>query len=109
MQKVSKLSTELTEEKQLNKSLRENQEGWQLKLKKTEIELNVTKEIKDKEILDLKEQVRDLMFFLEAKDKVQESNFKDEIEEGNIVVPECQAQGPSRKISKELSAKRKKN
>merc|ERR1719232_2046684 len=46
MQKVSKLSTELTEEKQLNKSLRENQEGWQLKLKKTEIELNVTKEIK---------------------------------------------------------------
>ena len=50
------------------------------------------------------------MFFLEAKDKVQESNFKDEIEEGNIVVPESHMQGPgSRKISKELSAKRKKN
>ena len=72
------------------------------------IELNVTKEIKDKEIFELKEQVRDLMFFLEAKEKVQESNFKDEIEEGDIVVPESQAQGSSRKISKELSAKRKK-
>ena len=108
MQKISKLSTELTEEKQLNKSLRENQEGWQIQLKKKEIELNVTKEIKDKEIFELKEQVRDLMFFLEAKEKVQESNFKDEIEEGDIVVPESQAQGPSRKISKELSAKRKK-
>ena len=69
MQKISKLSTELTEEKQLNKSLRENQEGWQIQLKKKEIELNVTKEIKDKEIFELKEQVRDLMFFLEAKEK----------------------------------------
>ena len=87
-QKLSKLSTELTEEKQLNKSLRENQDDWQLKLKRTEIELNVTKEVKDKEISDLKEQVRDLMFFLEAKDKVQESEYKDEIEEGNIIVAE---------------------
>merc|ERR1712029_1177761 len=97
-------TTELKDEKQLNTSLRNNQDEWQIKVKKSEIELNVTKEIKDKEIFELKEQVRDLMFFLEAKEKVQESNFKDEIEEGDIVVPESQAQGSSRKISKELSA-----
>jgi len=105
-QKLSKLSTELTEEKQLNKSLRENQDDWQHKLKRTEIELNVTKEMKDKEISDLKEQVRDLMFFLEAKDKVQESEFKDEIEEGNIIVAE-NAQPAARKTSKSGKRSRK--
>merc|ERR1712126_31569 len=107
MLKLSKLSTDLTEEKQLNKSLRDNQEEWQIKLKKTEIELNVTKEIKDKEISDLKDQVRDLMFFLEAKEKVQESPFKDEIEEGNIIVAESQ-ESKIRKTSKS-GGKRKKN
>merc|ERR1712126_102676 len=107
MLKLSKLSTDLTEEKQLNKSLRDNQEDWQINLKKTEIELNVTKEIKDKEISDLKDQVRDSMFFLEAKEKVQESPFKDEIEEGNIIVAESQ-ETKIRKTSKS-GGKRMKN
>ena len=108
MQKISKLTTELTEEKQLNRSLTDNQEEWQVKLKKTEIELNVTKELKEKEITDLRDQVRDLMFFLEAKEKVQESPYKDEIEEGNIIVAETESQGQnSRKTSK--SGKRRKN
>merc|ERR1712046_331252 len=103
MQKISKLTTELTEEKQLNRSLTDNQEEWQVKLKKTEIELNVTKELKEKEITDLRDQVRDLMFFLEAKEKVQESPYKDEIEEGNIIVAETESQGQnSTKTSKSL-------
>merc|ERR1719495_905035 len=86
--KVGKLTSELSEEKQLNKSLRENQEEWQTKLKKTEVQLNVTKEVKDREISDLKDQVRDLMFFLEGRDKVQESPLKNELEEGSIIVAE---------------------
>ena len=99
MQKLNKLSTELTEEKQLNKSLRDNQDDWQTKLKRTEIELSVTKQVKDKEITDLKEQVRDLMFFLESRDKVEESQLKDEIQEGNIIVAE-EVQMPTRRTSK---------
>jgi len=107
MQKLSKVTTELKDEKQLNTSLRNNQDEWQIKVKKSEIELNVTKEIKDKEISDLKDQVRDLMFFLEAKEKVQESPYKDEIEEGNIIVAESQ-DVKTRKASKS-GGKRKKN
>lgn len=106
MQKLSTLSTELTEEKQLNKSLRDNQGEWQTKLKRTEIELNVTKEVKDKEINDLKDQVRDLMFFLEGRDKIEGSEMKDEIQEGNIVVAETPEQ-PTRKTSK--GGKKRKN
>ena len=106
MQKLNKLSTELTEEKQLNKSLRDNQDDWQTKLKRTEIELSVTKQVKDKEITDLKEQVRDLMFFLESRDKVEESQLKDEIQEGNIIVAE-EVQMPTRRTSK--GGKKRKN
>jgi len=105
-QKLEKLSKEFSEEKQLNKSLRENQEEWQTKLKKTEVQLNVTKEVKDREISDLKDQVRDLMFFLEGRDKVQESPLKNELEEGSIIVAESSEQKSTRKTSK--TGKRKK-
>ena len=105
-QKLEKVTKEFAEEKQLNKSLRENQEGWQTKLKKTEVELNVTKELKEREISDLKDQVRDLMFFLEGRDKVQESPMKSELEEGSIIVAEPSEPTPTRKPSK--SGKRRK-
>ena len=105
-QKLDKVTKEFAEEKQLNKSLRENQEGWQTKLKKTEVELNVTKELKEREISDLKDQVRDLMFFLEGRDKVQESPMKSELEEGSIIVAEPSEPTPTRKTSK--SGKRRK-
>jgi len=96
--KVGKLSTDLGEEKQLNKSLTQNQEEWQTKLKRAEIEVNVLKEVKDKEISELKEQVRDLMFYLEAQAKVKESPLKNDIEEGSIVVAETSAKA-TRKTS----------
>jgi len=97
--KVGKLASELNEEKQLNKSLRQNQEEWQLKLKKAEIEVNVIKEVKDKEIEDLKEQVRDLMFYLEAQAKVKDSPLKNDIEGGSIVVGEASNEAPRKSKS----------
>jgi len=97
--KVGKLTAELSEEKQLNKSLRQNQEEWQTRLKRAEIEINVIKEVKDKEIGELKEQVRDLMFYLEAQAKVKDSPMKDEIEGGSVVVGEASSEA-SRKPPK---------
>eukprot|EP00092_Neocalanus_flemingeri_P012762 GFUD01013752.1.p1 GENE.GFUD01013752.1~~GFUD01013752.1.p1 ORF type:complete len:614 (-),score=212.76 GFUD01013752.1:76-1917(-) len=94
--KFGKLSTELEEEKQLNKSLRQNQEEWQTRLKRAEIEINVIKEVKDKEIGELKEQVRDLMFYLEAQAKVKESPMKSEIEGGSIVMGEAADETPKK-------------
>ena len=62
----------------------------------------MNKEVKEREISDLKDQVRDLMFFLEGRDKVQESPLKNELEEGNIIVAESseQQQPTTRKTSK---------
>ena len=96
--KVGKLTAELSEEKQLNKSPRQNQDEWQTRLKRAEIEINVIKEVKDKEITELKEQVRDLMFYLEAQSKVKESSMKDEIEGGSIVVAGASTEAPKRNV-----------
>ena len=51
-------------------------------------QVNILKEKKDGEIQELKEQVRDLMFYMEAQSKVGASPLKEEIQEGNVVVPE---------------------
>ena len=104
--KVGKLTSELSEEKQLNKSLRQNQEEWQTKLKRSEIEVNVIKEVKDKEIGELKEQVRDLMFYLEAQAKVKDSPMKNDIEGGSIVMGEASDETPKKSKN---SGRRRKN
>lgn len=103
--RVGKLTTELEDERQLNASLRQNQEDWQIRLKRTETELNVLKHQKDDEIRELKEQVRDLMFYLEAQGKVAESPLKEEIQGGSIVVgqPAETPQRPSKGARKRKS------
>jgi len=94
--KVSKLGGELEEEKQLNKSLRENQEEWQTRLKRAEVEAAVLQQKKDREILELQEQVRDLMFYMEAQSQVKESPLKDEIQGGSITVGEAPPTKPAK-------------
>ncbi|XP_076363777.1 BRCA1-associated protein [Tachypleus tridentatus] len=86
--KLNKLSSDLKEEKEMNKCLRQYQQQWQDKLKDTEHHLMELKENKEKEINDLKDQVRDLMFYLEAQEKLQHvsETTRQEIEEGQIVV-----------------------
>jgi len=86
--KFGKLNSALDEEKQLNQSLTQNQDDWQKRLKKAEIELNVINQQKDLEISDLKEQVRDLMFFLEAQETIKESPMRNELAEGSVTVGE---------------------
>lgn len=54
---------DLMEERQLGKALRKNQEKFQQKISEMEAKYNE----KEKEIVDLKEQLRDLMFFIDAK------------------------------------------
>src|SRR5699024_6415699 len=66
-QKLNKTVSSFEEEKELNKSLRKNQEEWAKKL----VEIEKAKELKDAEVNDLRDQLRDLMFYLEAKDKLQ--------------------------------------
>lgn len=87
-QQLTKTKAELQEEKEINKCLRENQVAWQSKLKDVETRLLELQETKDKEIKDLQEQIRDLMFYLDAKEKIGSSSaeMQQQLQEGTIVV-----------------------
>lgn len=67
--KLGKAQVLLNEEKQLNKCLTLNQEQFQKKLKDLEKKLDE----KEAKIIELEEQQRDLMFFVEARDKIDNS------------------------------------
>ncbi|OUM67687.1 hypothetical protein PIROE2DRAFT_39808, partial [Piromyces sp. E2] len=95
IERSENLKKEYQEEKLLTKVLLENQS----KLKSLVDE-------KDKEINDLKEQVRDLMFYLDAKSKVENCENKEEIQNGTIVVSE-EASSSSKKKKKTKNKKKK--
>lgn len=85
--KLTKVQATLNEEKQMNKCLTSNQEQFQHTVKNLEAELAK----RDVKIADLEEQQRDLMFYLEAKDKIDKSineNLvsRDEVEDSQISV-----------------------
>lgn len=86
--KLNQAQGELSEEKALRQGLELNQTTWQTKLKSLESELLENKTTKENEIKDLREQLRDLMFFLEAQNQIEKSVAKDDIVGGTIIVPE---------------------
>lgn len=75
MEKVAKENAFLQD---INKSLISNQEEW-----KTRIEQQLRDDSKDKKIQELEEQLRDMMFFIEAQKTVQASG---ELQDGSVVV-----------------------
>lgn len=88
-QQSSKLSvtmSELNEERQLGKAMRSNQQQWQNKIKSLEENFAETMKVNSAEIAELKEQVRDLMFFIDAKNTIEKSEMKDEIASGSVTV-----------------------
>lgn len=87
--KVNKMVTELEEEREMNRCLRENQIEWQTRV--TDLEQRLAK--KDEEMTELQEQLRDLMFYLEAKEKLETSDevTQQELQEGSIVVQSSSA------------------
>lgn len=91
--KLGKLSHDLSEEKQMNECLRKNQDEWQKKLERVEEKLSSACTEKDKEIAELKEELRDLRFFLEAQSQIAQSSMKEEIQGGNVSVGEAAASG----------------
>ncbi|XP_066295743.1 BRCA1-associated protein-like [Branchiostoma lanceolatum] len=86
--RVTKLSKDLKEEKELNKCLSQNQQQWQTRYDHLEAKMTAEMEAKSKEVNELREQVRDLMFFLEAKQTLSEvpEDQRQEIADGQIVM-----------------------
>eukprot|EP00093_Oithona_nana_P009200 09200.XXX_438849_437117_1 [CDS] Oithona nana genome sequencing. len=87
LSRIVKLQEDLKEEKQMNENLLHNQKAWQKKFNDMQQNMNDLRKEKDCEITDLKEQIRDVMFYLEAQNKVVTSPLKDEIQQGDVVLP----------------------
>jgi len=85
-QKISKLTAEMKEERDLNHALKGDQKNWQDMVKKLEVKHEKYVAEKTAEISDLKEQLRDLMFFLEGRQKIEESPMKSELAGGQVIV-----------------------
>jgi BRCA1-associated protein len=91
-QVIGRLGTaqsDLQDEQQINRALQQNQTAWQSKFQALEKEFNGYKIDKDKELADVREQLRDVMFYLEAQKQISESADRDEIAEGRIVIGEA--------------------
>lgn len=86
--KLGQVQVELTEEKELRKALELNQASWQDKYKTLQNEMTEYQKTKQTEVTNLKEQVQDLMFYLDAQNKVESSELREEIATGRIVIPE---------------------
>ncbi len=87
--KVAKLQSDLDEEKELNKCLSSNQEVYQKKLNQLEETIKKTNQQKDDEIKELQSQLRDIMFYLDAQNKLNDMKDKvtnDEIQSSQLIV-----------------------
>ncbi|GAB1598091.1 BRCA1-associated protein-like [Argonauta hians] len=88
---LSKVMRDLQEERAMNKSLQENQSVWQEKVAKLESHVKELSESKSQEIQELQEQLRDMMFHLEAQQKLThqegiEDISQEEIQGGQVIV-----------------------
>ncbi|CAG9853598.1 unnamed protein product [Phyllotreta striolata] len=86
--KLTSTLNDLNEERQLGKALRNNQQQWQTKINNLEEKLSELQSHKEREIGDLKEQVRDLMFFIEAQRVIEKSDEKEDIASGTVTIAE---------------------
>jgi BRCA1-associated protein len=95
--KVNKLQADLEVEKELNKCLTSNQEVYQTKLTTLEENVKRLNKEKDGEIDELKLQLRDIMFYLDAQSKCADSKLvsKEELQDGHLIIQQDQATGSS--------------
>jgi len=110
--KVNKMQSELEEEKEMNKMLRSNQEVYQTKLKTIEETMLLMNKQKDDEIKELKMELRDLMFYLDAPNQMsKETNLsKEELESSSLSIRDTTpAEASSAASSNSKNRRRKKN
>lgn len=101
--KLSKATRALEEEAAVSKAVMGDQGDWREKVRRLEIELSVVKAQKEKEVKDLEEQLRDMMFHFEAQAKLEKEvpeNLKDEVQEGLVQVQPKPQSAASRRRKK---------
>ncbi|XP_054747900.1 BRCA1-associated protein [Anastrepha obliqua] len=93
--KLKELQKQLAEESEFSKTLQINHSSWQTKYATLENQYKEYKEAREAELNDVKEQLRDIMFYMQAQSKIAESDMKDDIVGGTVVVPEVDAASTS--------------
>ncbi|XP_017041087.1 BRCA1-associated protein [Drosophila ficusphila] len=73
--KLKEVQKQLNEERELSKALQTNQSSWHGKYKVLEQQYNEFKHNHDAEVTDLREQLRDIMFFLDNQQKMANSEL----------------------------------
>lgn len=71
----------------MSKAMQSNQSSWQAKYSELENKYKTFKELKEGEIVELKDEIRDLMFYMEAQNTIANSDLKDEIATSSVTVP----------------------
>lgn len=70
----------------MSQALRSNQVVWESKCQALDVKFKDYEKEKEAEIADLKDQVRDLMFYLEAQNVISKSDIQDEIATSSITI-----------------------
>lgn len=86
----------------MSKALQSNQISWQSKYTLLETNYRKFQIEKEGEINELKDQIRDLMFYMEAQNTIANSDLKDEIATSSISVP-----SPSNDVNQKQRRKKK--
>lgn len=97
--KLSVAQKELLDERQLGVALRTNQRDWQRRYSSLEQQHRQLREEHEREVTELREQIRDLMFYIDAGRAIADSADKDEIAAGTVTV------GPPQVTASEQSNK----
>ncbi|TPX38042.1 hypothetical protein SmJEL517_g00049 [Synchytrium microbalum] len=96
LERMNAMEKSLAEERQLNIGLRDNQASWRAQIE-TRDKLLLER---DKQVNDLQEQLRDIMFYLETQQKVEQSGIKDEITGGQLVIEQSTPSSSGKKRGK---------
>jgi BRCA1-associated protein len=84
---LTKTTADYKDELAMNTHLKKDHEKWQALVSKLESQHETYVKEKTGEIADLKEQLRDVMFYIEGQRMIEESPLKDELSEGQVSVP----------------------
>jgi BRCA1-associated protein len=102
-ERLEKQGKELSFLKGVNASLCKNQDEWKARVAQLEQRLQDT--TKDEQIQELKEQLRDMMFFIEAKKTIEQSS---DMKDGSLVVLSNENSNNSTVLKKPKAYKAKK-
>lgn len=86
--RLKKALHDLVEEKEINKCLLENKMLWEKRVGTLETEMKEFTASKDKELQELRDQLRDVMFYVEAQGTLQKAEgvSQEEIRDSHVIV-----------------------